>query len=283
MSTAILLLLTAPLAVGQAANQPIVIESAVLTLLDQREAPARLPGVLDRINVRELQAVKKGDPLATIDDREAEIEVDRAIAKRDDAQLRSESDAKVQVATKVFELAQSEQKRLTDRLARFPDSASPEEVEKKNIEAEKSQAELLDAQLEFRAAKFELRVSEAELRLAQRKMEQHHIHSPIDGIVVKVSRREGEWVQPGEVVFRILRLDRLRAEGFIDAAAVPADIIGRRAAFRVAGDKSIHEGVITYVSPEVNPADGKTRIWAEIDNPDMKLRPGVRGTLGISR
>ena len=40
-------------------------------------------------------------------------------------------------------------------------------------------------------------------------------------------------------------------------------------------------GVLRFVSPEVSPVDGRVRIWAEIENPDLLLRPGVRGSLAI--
>ena len=42
----------------------------------------------------------------------------------------------------------------------------------------------------------------------------------IAGVVVEIKRRKGEWVEPGETVIRILRIDSLRAEGFVDASQV---------------------------------------------------------------
>ena len=38
-------------------------------------------------------------------------------------------------------------------------------------------------------------------------------------MVVQIKRHRGEWVQAGESVVRVLRLDRLRAEGFVPQAA----------------------------------------------------------------
>ncbi|QDU97573.1 efflux RND transporter periplasmic adaptor subunit [Lignipirellula cremea] len=281
MNPAVLLLL-ASLTTGQAKPEPLVVESAILSLLDQREAPAREAGVLDQMLVKELQTVVAGQSLAVIDSVDAVLEVERSEAHRDNASGRSENDSKVKFAEKELELARYEVKRLTDRIARFPDSASPEELERRNIQAEKSAAALQDAQLEFKAAKYELRIAEADLKLAERKVDRHRIVSPIDGVVVKIARRAGEWVQPGEIVFRILRLDKLKAEGFIPATLAPPDLIGRRAALKIAGDDTPHFGRVLFVSPEVNPADGTTRIWAEIDNPGRQLRPGQRGTLVIA-
>ena len=41
------------------------------------------------------------------------------------------------------------------------------------------------------------------------------IFAELSGIVVEVNRHPGEWVEPSETVFRLLRMDRLRAEGFL--------------------------------------------------------------------
>ena len=40
-------------------------------------------------------------------------------------------------------------------------------------------------------------------------------------------------------------------------------------------------GHIVYVSPEVHPVNGQVRIWAEVDNPRLELRPGTRGLLTV--
>ena len=45
--------------------------------------------------------------------------------------------------------------------------------------------------------------------------------------MAEVHRHRGEWVQPGQTILRILRLDRLRAEGLVNAAAVPEGSMGR--------------------------------------------------------
>jgi len=39
------------------------------------------------------------------------------------------------------------------------------------------------------------------------------------------------------------------------------------------------QGKISFVSPEINPVNNQTRVWAEIENPDLKLKPGMRASL----
>ena len=51
------------------------------------------------------------------------------------------------------------------------------------------------------------------------------ILAPIGGMVVDVFRRQGEWVDPGVAVLRILRIDKLRVEAFLSAREVNRDLL----------------------------------------------------------
>jgi multidrug efflux pump subunit AcrA (membrane-fusion protein) len=104
-------------------------------------------------------------------------------------------------------------------------------------------------------------------------------------MVVQIMIRNGEWVRPGDTVLRILRLDRLRAEGLINASRLQEqDLMNHPVTLVVnPGTKQVMEfqGKISFVSPEINPVNNQTRVWAEIENPDLKLKPGMRASLII--
>ena len=81
-----------------------------------------------------------------------------------------------------------------------------------------------------------------------------------------------------------MRINRLRAEGFLDARHLSAPLAGRRIKLVVdlpAGGKTTFDGELRFVSPEIDPVDGKMRLWAEVENDGLLLRPGLRGTLLI--
>jgi macrolide-specific efflux system membrane fusion protein len=40
-------------------------------------------------------------------------------------------------------------------------------------------------------------------------------------------------------------------------------------------------GTVTFVSPEVNPINRQVRVWAEFDNADGRLRPGLAARLTV--
>jgi len=40
-------------------------------------------------------------------------------------------------------------------------------------------------------------------------------------------------------------------------------------------------GHIVFVNPEIDPLNSQVRVWAEVENPDLKLRPGMQAALVI--
>jgi macrolide-specific efflux system membrane fusion protein len=103
-------------------------------------------------------------------------------------------------------------------------------------------------------------------------------------MVVQVNRRRGEWVEPGEMVVRILRLDRLRAEGFLKARYLSGDVEDWRVTLTVdlPGRPAAElPGEVVFVSPEIDPVNSQVSIWVEVDNEDLRLRPGMRAKMTI--
>ncbi|MGC3967454.1 MAG: HlyD family secretion protein [Pirellulales bacterium] len=100
--------------------------------------------------------------------------------------------------------------------------------------------------------------------------------------------RPGEWVEPGKPVVRLVRLDRLRVEGFVryDQQS-PGSLHGKTVRAEIAsagGVRHSFSGRVTFVSPIVQPG-GEYRIWAEVENrrenEHWLLRPGLEAELTI--
>jgi macrolide-specific efflux system membrane fusion protein len=128
------------------------------------------------------------------------------------------------------------------------------------------------------------RIKANELDTARLRLQLHQIQAPIAGVVVEVKRRQGEWVEPGMPLLRILLMDRLRVEAFCNAAELSNVKVGKPIKLRVGRDGGATEypGSIMFVSPEVNPVNGQVRIWAEVKNEGGHLRPGMNGSLLIA-
>ena len=126
-------------------------------------------------------------------------------------------------------------------------------------------------------------MKENELKLAKLRHSRHQMTAPFAGVIAECVRTRGEWVEPGDTVLRLLRTDRLRAEGFLDARYATR-LIGRPVEVKVLGADgkfTSHSGVVVDVGSEVDPVNGQVMVGAEIENPDRELLPGRRAEMTI--
>ena len=283
-TAALLLMAVLAWAEPEKPSDGLKIESTLVTLIEQVEVPALEAGALAALAVREGQLVTEGMLLGQIDDAEAQIARAKARIEFENAEKQATNDIRVRFAKKASDVAAAELKRAVDARERFEKSVSDSEHDRLRLSAQKAVLEIEQAQHEFEIAQFTKQVNENQLALADRNIARRKIVSPIAGVVVQVNKHRGEWVEPGKTVLRILRIDPLRAEGFVKADDVKEDLAGRKVKLTVTipgRDKTDFSGKVVFVSPEINPVNGQIRVWAEIENRDLLLRPGMRGTLQI--
>ena len=154
--------------------------------------------------------------------------------------------------------------------------------------AHKTNLQIEKAISEQHAAELALAARQAEVKLAANEFEKCQINSPIPGEIIERMRRPGEWVNPGEAIARVVRLDVLRVEGFLSTTEqTPLAVKGAPVSVAVAldgGKIEIFTGRITFVSPIVQ-AGGHYRVWAEVQNRQTKehwmLQPGMTAQMTI--
>lgn len=282
----LLALTSAPIAGG--ADSPgigtsIRVPSVLITLIEQVTVPAQEKGVLASVNVRDGELVKSGQLLAQIDDIDSRLDRERVQIEFDIAAREAKNDVKVRFAKKAWEIAKSEHRRAVESVEKYKKSVSQSELDTLRLMAEKAELEIEQAEVELEVATLEANQKDNELKLAARGVERRKILAPISGVVVEVKRHAGEFVESGQAIARILRVDRLRAEGFVSAKLLSGNLTGAKTLLTLElGDRKVEvPGTLVYVSPEVNPISGQVRVWAEFDNPEMHLRPGLQGSLAI--
>ncbi len=271
-------------ATAQAADVRIEIGSVLVKLVEQVEVSAEEAGVLAEVAVREGAMVSEGDLLARIVDDDARVGFQRAEIELDIARRRASIDVNVRYAAKSAAVAKAELQRSIDSRKRFSRSISDTEMDRLQLVVDRAELEVEQAKHEFEIAACTQRVKENALQAAEQQLRRRKIVAPIDGMVVDVRRRRGEWVEPGQTVVRILRLDRLRAEGFINAEQVGEKLAGQSVVLKVdlpGRPGAEFDGKLVFLSPEIDPINGQVRVWAEIENPKLLLRPGMRAEMVV--
>lgn len=264
--------------------ETIQADSVLIRLIDQVEVPARAIGSLADVKVTPGIDVEKGQLLGQIDDTEAQLEQQKAQFELDIAAHEAVDDVAIRSAMKAWTFAQSHYDRLYRADQTQPRSVSDSELEKARLEAEQAEFEMEKGKSELEKAKIRKNLTANQLALARRNVDVRKIVAPLGGEVVEVLRQPGEWVTPGETIFRIVSTKRLHAEGFVQASDVVKDLKGKPVTLEpVDFDESgqSFSGVVLFVSPEIDPVNGQVRVSAEVTNPNGVLRPGLRVKMSI--
>jgi len=288
---ALVALVTATILVGalnQTTAAAISIPHCLVSLIEEAQVPAEEAGVLVELNVREGQQVKTGDLLAKIDDDLAQMQNKVSELQLQVAHEQAANDVNVRYARAAAEVAKAAYEQRLEANQKVPGAVPKGELREYHLKWQSLVLQIEQSELDLRVAGLETQVSAAEVEAAKENVARRHILAPLDGVVVRVNRHAGEWVQPGDQVLHLVRMDRLRVEGFLSAAEyMPSQITGMPVTVEVelaAGRKASFEGKVVFVSPLVD-AGGEFRVWAEVpnrqDNGFWLLRPGLTATMHV--
>lgn len=260
--------------------------NGLVKLIDDVDVPAQEAGQIVQLLVAEGQSVKTGDILARLDDDLQKLALTRALGELQVQVRKADSDVAVRAAKKSAAVAQADLDRALAARRNFPESISDSEVDSLRLKADKAVLDIEQAEFELDLARVTRGIRQAEVDQARLGVERRQIRATFDGTIVEMARQVGEWVQPGEKVLRMVRLDRLRIEGMLPPATDRRGLAGAATVFeptvpeQAAAGRSL-EGKIVFVHPEIDPVNGQIRVWSEVENKDGWLLPGDRGTLRV--
>ena len=265
----------------RAADDTVTLPNCLLSMVDEAEVPAQEAGVLVKIPVHEGQQVTKGELLAQIEDTLPRMQYDVAAYKLKVAQADALNDIDKRFAVAAAEVAKADYDQAIESNRKVEGSVPLADVRRRLLEHRKMVLSIEAAEKKLTIAAFQVQVSQAELQAAEAKLKQYRLTAPLDAVVVELSRHEGEWVQPGDPVMRLVRLDRLRVEGFLNVKNQnPAEVQDQPVSVTIplaGGRQETVSGRIVYVKPLVE-AGGEFLVRAEIDNRKQNgvwvLRPG---------
>ena len=270
---------------GAAAAQQrsLTLELCLVSPLYDIQVPAQQAGVLREMYVREGQEVEPEAMLALIDDRSAQRAFQIARLQYLQARYEAENDIDVRYAQAAAEVAKAELEAAVASNQRLPGTINPAELRRLQLAHHRSKLAIEQARRDHQLAQYNMQIRQAELQEAEDQLGRHKISMPLGkpAVVVEILKHRGEWVKPGDAVFRIMRLDRVRVEGFVDARLFgPQEVQRRRVQVLVTlerGRQEQFQGQIVSVHPVVQ-QDGHYRVLAEVVNRRDQglwiLRPG---------
>ena len=218
-----------------------------LKALDAIDVTSEINGIITKINFTEGQSIQKGEVLFLLDSNieKAEITIQKADVDR---------------WTALLERRQ--------RLARSAEKLS----KTKNI-ARTRLDQLLTDETEALA---QLQIAQAKLIIAQNNLYKKIIKAPFNGVAGLKLKSIGEYLEPGEVVTSLDSIDPIELDFEVPESVISSLKIATEInAFTRAWGDEVFTGIIKSVNTRVNLESRSITVRAEINNSNLKLKPGM--------
>lgn len=235
---------------------------SVLSVEHQVDLAAERDGVVLSIAKDEGGAVRAGDILGQLDDRDLQMELIKA---RDDLNVSQNNVKYKEAEVKAKDAAFRRQQQLREY-------------------GLSSEADLEQAEFEAKGAEYDLhgwealvQSSEAEVRRIQIEIDQTRLRAPFSGVVVSRYIRQGEALKKGDKCFRVSQLAPLQVRFQIPEGSPQRPQRGAAVALSLISDAT-HElqAQIVKISPTVDPASDSYDVVAQLaETRHSGLLPGM--------
>jgi membrane fusion protein (multidrug efflux system) len=160
-----------------------------------------------------------------------------------------------------------------------------ERIRKLRTQDVASDQQLEEAETALTLARSRVDAARAALGVTERALADASVTAPFSGMIARRSVQLGEFVQTGKPLVELVALDPL--EVVFSLTELDSERVRPDQTIEVsvgAFPDRVFKGVVTFISPTVDPATRTLRIKAEIDNDEGHLRPGLfaRVSLGVS-
>ncbi len=177
------------------------------------DVPALEIGDLMEVTVHEGDAVPTGKAIARINSKLQELEIQTILKRQELALERAEDRTTILAQVKAYELAKNEYE-TTRRLA-VKGARSAAELDRAKFQYERSRLEIDAAKQQKKEARIEFEEVTAQLDQYRERLARHLVAVRFDGVVVELFKHAGEWVQAGEPIAKVARMDEMYVQGLI--------------------------------------------------------------------
>jgi RND family efflux transporter MFP subunit len=245
------------------ASGPIIVE-------DQVDVAAQRDGLISEVFAEPGKAVKKGQLLAKMDDRQisADLEAARAKTRSTEADLKN-----WQAEAKVLQADYERSQKLWEAQI----------IPKEELDHAKYKAE--SDQWDVKRVSELLQNSKEVERSLELELEKTRITAPFNGVVARRYIRTGQSVSKNDRLFWVtatapLRIRVTLPERFLGRVK-PGTMVGITPA-EAADPSRKYRAKVIQVSPVVDPSSDTIEILAELSGDTVGLRPGMRADLHLS-
>jgi RND family efflux transporter MFP subunit len=216
-------------------------------------------GVVGSVLVQRGDFVKRGQVLA---------ELESSVEKTAVSLARSRAEATAELDGSEARLA-FERRRLA-RTKKLHDEGVLSSEELDEVESA-----VLIAETNSTQAKENMHLAELDLRRSQTALSVRTIRSPVDGVIVEVILREGEYADPPQIL-KVAQIDPLNVEIYAPATLLGRISVGDSAQVVIEDPIArTYEATVTVVDHVVDAASGTFGVRLEMPNPEREVLAGL--------
>ncbi len=252
------------------------------------------PGVVESI-VQLGDNVNVGQTIAELDQELPRAQMNAAEKELAIARIESKNDVDLRFARVSSKVNQAVLERSMAANRQYKKALSKTEIERLRLELERSHLSAEQAERTKQTNLLNEQLKSEQVAIAEIQLSNRTISAPISGVVTEVNIEQGEWVNAGQPIARIVNIDTLRFTGFVDSREILPSEIAKSASLIVdyKGDMGRRDSAvdssdavdvtITFINPEIDPASGLYEIRAEVDNRDHRMYSGLKSILKLRR
>ncbi|EGW38590.1 efflux RND transporter periplasmic adaptor subunit [Desulfosporosinus sp. OT] len=289
------------------ASKPVFVMAGIIDANEKAVITTKIPAKVTTIPIEVGSAVKKGDPIITLDTKDIEAQVAQAQAGVNTAQANL---VKAQTGARPEQIAQA-QAALDSAKTSYQNTKSNFDRNQQLLAAggisqsqfEASQTQLAGAQAQYDSAQNQLDIltkgetqeslnvlqaqvkqAQAALDLAKAQLAYGTIISPVSGTVSEKNINVGELATPGANLVSVVNLDSIYINASLPAGLIGSVKAGQAVVVKVSEvpDKEFL-GEVSAVDPVIDSRSRTVLVKIKLNNPDSVLKSGMLAEIGLKK
>ncbi|MBQ6109030.1 MAG: HlyD family efflux transporter periplasmic adaptor subunit [Thermoguttaceae bacterium] len=244
---------------------PRSVENGLIIPIYEVDVPAEEAGVLMKLYITDFQHIKADDLIVQIDDRQAKMAVNVAEAKKEYAEIQMKNNVNVRYAMAARDVANAEVLQADEANHKVPNTVPVVEYNRLILSRTQATLQIEQAEQEIKMAGENYKVAKAELEAAQLDQTKFEVHSPHDGVVMELYRKEGEWLKPGDPILHLVQMNPIRYSFRIESTTPPESIFNQAVTIYVPTLDKTFQGKVMYIKPSHDIGD-MYQVWVDIEN-----------------
>lgn len=237
------------------------------------ELKSELAGRVTKMRIEISSKVAAKDVVIELDPTDLNLQIEQLLTDRDAAKKRIEigSPSLYELTNAKEELAKAEAEFKTGNLTK----AQLDIVTRKMKQVEQ-RLETENLEAAQRLARLE-----NDLKVARRNLERMTIRTPVDGVVTQIYTREGDLINPGQPLAKIITSTRI-VEAKISEENFSGLQVGQRAVVRfLSYGADQYEAKVEKILPDADPQTQRYVIYLTVEIDRKRLVPGITGEVSI--